>query len=320
MTIEVSLILPVFNEEQGIEQSLPIIESHLKSCTPLYEIILVDDGSSDNTWEAVQNISDQNTNIKALRFTRNFGKEGAIRAGITHASGAAVLIMDSDLQHPPALIETMYTAWKEDGYMVVEGIKSFRGKESRIHKLGALIFYHSIKALSGFNLAGSSDFKLLDRKVVNSLLAMPERLLFFRGLCTWQSYKTKQIEFEVEARVAGISGWSILKKLQLFTRGITAFSALPLQIIGILGLLFLGISTLLFLQTLWMKYMGHALSGFSTIIILLLIIGSLIMIGISILGIYVAAIYEEIKHRPTFLISESIGFKQADTPLIAAQI
>lgn len=314
MNNELSVILPLFNEGIGIGSSLPVIQEHLASCTDSYEIILVDDGSVDNTWSTVKKLAEFNPQIRALRFTRNFGKESAIRAGLSHSNGSAVLLMDADLQHPPSLIKDLYAAWKHEGYMIAEGVKVQKEswQASIFHRIGAKLFYNSIKRFSGFNLNNSSDFKLIDRVVVDSLLAMPERLFFFRGLCKWQGYSTKAIEFQVTPRAAGASGWSVIKKLQLFTKGITSLSSLPLQIIGSLGVAFMMIAIVLGLQTLWLKFSGHAVDGFTTVILVLLITGSLLMIALSLLGVYVAAIYEEVKKRPSYLISEDFtGSNQA---------
>lgn len=302
-----SIVIPVYAESSHLVDAFSRINETVASLGVPYEIVLVDDGSPDNTWKVIKHLVEQNPSIiKAARLSRNFGKESALCAGLEMAQGKAVIVMDADLQHPPELIPKMIEIWQKTGVDVVEAVKVSRGKESLTTKIGAKLFYAILNYLSGYNLNGASDFKLLDRKVVNALLKMEERNLFFRGMTAWLGFQRTQISFEVHPRIGGKSGWSILKLVKLAFTGITAFSSLPLQFITFLGCLLLGMGTILGIQTLIFKFTGRAVDGFTTVILLLLIIGSFLMISLGIIGLYLARIYEEVKGRPRYIVLETV--------------
>jgi glycosyltransferase involved in cell wall biosynthesis len=221
--------------------------------------------------------------------------------------------MDADGQHPPSLIPDMVRLWQSSGADVVEAVKQRRGRESLSSKLGAQLFYFILNKLSGFHFKGASDFKLINRKAVDAWLRMHERNVFFRGMTVWMGFTTIQIPFEVAPRSAGQSTWSVLKRLKLALVGITAFSSFPLHLVTFAGVVFLGISVLLGLQTLYLKLVGRAVSGFATVILLQLIVGSLLMISLGIIGEYLARIYEEVKGRPRYLVRESIESNQVSS-------
>jgi dolichol-phosphate mannosyltransferase len=299
----ISLVIPVYNEGQHIGESIQAIQAILVQHDIAYQFVLIDDGSRDNTWAALKQLTIELPGIKVLKLSRNFGKEAALCAGLDAADGDACVVMDADLQHPPELIPEMVRLWRDEGYDVVEGIKSSRGKESLFYKLGARVFYKTFRRLSGLDLRKASDFKLMDRKVVAAWRQLPERDTFFRGMSAWVGFNRYQLPFAVERRVAGSSKWSPIKLGKLFISAITAFSSLPLQIITFLGgLLFFG-SLILAGQALYLKYTGQALSGFTTVILLQLIIGSSLMFSLGIIGTYLARIYDEVKNRPRYIIS-----------------
>jgi glycosyltransferase involved in cell wall biosynthesis len=200
----------------------------------------------------------------------------------------------------------MVRLWQSSGADVVEAVKRRRGRESLSSKVGAQLFYFILNRLSGFHFKGASDFKLMNRKAVDAWLQMHERNVFFRGMTVWMGFTTVQIPFEVVPRSAGQSTWSVLKRLKLALVGITAFSSFPLHLVTFAGVVFLGISILLGAQTLYLKLAGRAVSGFATVILLQLIVGSLLMISLGIIGEYLARIYEEVKGRPRYLIKELI--------------
>lgn len=227
-------------------------------------------------------------------------------AGLSHAKGDACITMDADLQHPPELIPEMVSYWKE-GFEVVEAVKKDRGKETSFSRFSASLFYKIMYRLSGFNLENASDFKLLDRKVVDEIVRMPERETFFRGLAAWVGYKRKEVYFSVPERETGKSRWSKIKLFRLAITAFTSFSSLPLQFVTFMGILFLIGSVILGIQTLVMKLKGWAIGGFTTVILLLLIIGSCLMISLGMIGIYIARIYNEVKSRPRYIISEKCG-------------
>ena len=301
-----SIVIPVYREGSHLSLVLEIISQELEPLRGLYELILVDDGSPDNTWEVIRELSSDYPMLTALRLSRNFGKEYALCAGLETAKGEAIIVMDGDLQHPPSLIPKMSRIWNETNVEIVEAVKIVRGKESLVGKIGSHLFYTILKNLSGYNLSGASDYKLLDRKVVNSWLQMGERNLFFRGMTAWLGFQRVQIPFEVPERVGGKSGWSIFKLVKLAITGVTAFYSLPLHFVTFSGVVFLFFAIVIGIQTLFLKFTGQAVSGFATVIILLLIIGSLLMISLGIIGEYIAKIYEEVKRRPRYLIAEKI--------------
>ncbi len=267
------------------------------------EIIFIDDGSSDNTWNTILSVRENNPRVRGIRFSRNFGKEGAIFAGLKSCRGSCAIVIDCDLQHPPSLIPEMYRLW-EDGYEVVEAVKATRGKEGFVYKFFAKSFYKLLKSSSSINLDRASDFKLLDRKAIDALNQMPERLTFFRALSSWVGFKTAQVEFDVAPRNAGTTKWNFRKLFKFALNNITSFSNFPMQIITAAGIIFLIMSLILGVQTLVNFFTGKALGGFSTVILLILITGSFLMIGLGIIGYYISKIYEEIKFRPRYIISE----------------
>jgi dolichol-phosphate mannosyltransferase len=214
--------------------------------------------------------------------------------------------MDGDGQHPPSLLPEMVSAWRETGVDIVEAMKITRGKETFFSKLSAGLFYLIWNKLSGFELKGATDFKLLNRRAADAYLQMEEHNVFFRGMTAWLGFRRVQIPFEVAGRVGGQSGWSVLRRLGLAVTGITAFSALPLQIITFAGMLFLLFAFALSVQTLFVFLSGEAVSGFTTVILLLLVVGSALMISLGIIGEYLARIYQEVKGRPRYIVAQSI--------------
>jgi polyisoprenyl-phosphate glycosyltransferase len=300
----ISIIIPVYNEGQQIQKNLRKVHDIMCENSIYYEFIVIDDGSSDDTWKELEIVSKELPAIHLIRFSRNYGKEAALFAGIEAVDSDACIIMDSDLQHPPELIPEMVRLWKEEGYDVIEGEKSLRGKEGIANKLGASVFYGAFKKLSGYDLNRASDFKLLDSKVIDALQSMPERNTFFRGMSIWVGYKRKSIPFVVQDRKDGRSKWSIFKLSKLAIDAITSFSSLPLQMVTIIGMTFFFGALILGVQTIYMKVAGIAFSGFTTVILLLLIMGSALMISLGIIGNYIAKIFDEVKGRPRYLIRE----------------
>jgi glycosyltransferase involved in cell wall biosynthesis len=301
-----SVVMPIFREGTHLPAFLTAVRRSLEECNLPYELVLVDDGSPDDTWQVIAVQAKNFHGLRALRLSRNFGKESALCAGLEHARGNAVIILDADGQHPPSLIPDMVRLWQSSGADIVEAVKRRRGRESLSSKFGAQLFYFILNKLSGFHFKGASDFKLMNRKAVDAWREMHERNVFFRGMTVWMGFTTIQIPFEVVPRSAGRSTWSVLKRLKLALIGITAFSSFPLHLVTFAGVVFLGLSVLLGLETLYLKLVGRAVSGFATVILLELIIGSLLMISLGIIGEYLARIYEEVKGRPRYIVKESI--------------
>lgn len=297
-----SVVLPAYNEEQNIANTAAVLSELLEKEAIDYELVFISDGSGDDTYTEISKASQGNPHIKGAQFSRNFGKEAAIFAGLELASGDAVIVMDCDLQHPPEVIPLMWEKWK-NGAEIVEGIKSSRGKESLGYKLSAGLFYRIMSRLIKIDMNASSDFKLLDRKVVNVLLELPERNTFFRALTFWAGFRTESVEYEVQERKFGESKWSFWSLMKYAITNATSFSTLPLQIVTVLGVVSIIGSVILFVQTLVRYFMGMSVEGFTTVILLILIIGGFIMLSLGIIGHYLARIYEEVKGRPKYIIS-----------------
>lgn len=297
-----SIIIPAYNEQENIENTARVICGIMSENNIESEIIFVDDGSKDNTWSIIEELSRKNEVIRGLKFSRNFGKEGAIFAGLKACDGDCAVVIDCDLQHPPAIIPEMYNLW-EQGYEVVEAVKSSRGKESLIYKVLAKSFYRLMKNSSNVNLDRASDFKLMDRKVIDALNEMPERLTFFRALSSWVGFKTAQVEFEVAPRNAGTTKWNFRKLMKFALNNITSFTNFPMQIITALGVIFFIFALVMGIQTLVQFFSGNSLEGFTTAYMLILLSASFIMIGLGIIGYYMSKIYEEIKFRPRYIVS-----------------
>jgi glycosyltransferase involved in cell wall biosynthesis len=307
----VSVVVPVHCEAELIAATISEIAAALATPARPYELVIVDDGSTDRTWTAIAESTRSHPEIRALRLSRRFGKEAAIRAGLESANGDVVVVMDGDLQHPPRLIGPMLALW-EQGADVVEAVKENRGDERLFSSLRARLFYAILSALSGSDLTGATDFKLLDRRVVEAYLALPERNLFFRGVVGWLGFRKASIGFSVPPRVAGRSKWGLFALVRLAITAVTSFSATPLRLVTVLGFAFLAASFVLGAQTLYRKLTGSALDGFTTVILLVLASGSIVMIALGIIGEYLAKIYEEIKARPRYVVQERIPREGSD--------
>jgi len=301
-----SVVLPAYNEEQNIANTAQVISALLQEHEIPYELIFVSDGSKDGTYAEIEKVAAANPCVKGAQFSRNFGKEAAIFAGLELACGDAVVVMDCDLQHPPEMLPKMWEMWKA-GAEVVEGIKSRRGRESIFYRMSAGLFYKIMSKLIKMDMNASSDFKLLDRKVVNVLLELPERNTFFRALTFWAGFRTEKLEYEVQERQFGQSKWSFFSLMRYAIANATSFSTLPLQLVTVMGVCSILFSVVLAVQTLIKYLMGTAVEGFTTVILLILIVGGFIMLSLGIIGHYIARIYEEIKGRPKYIISKVTG-------------
>lgn len=301
-----SVIIPSYNEEKMIKTAAETISGILAEAAIPCELLFVDDGSKDGTWAEIEAAAAAIPCVRGIRFSRNFGKEAAMFAGLEKAAGDCCVIIDCDLQHPPEKIVEMYRLW-EQGYEVVEGIKEDRGEESGAHRFAANSFYRLISGATGMNMENASDFKLLDRKVVDTLNAMPERNVFFRALSFWVGYRKAEVRYCVRERTAGESKWSTKQLVKYAVTNIASFSSMPLHIITVLGVILLAISLLFSVITLVQKIAGVAESGFTTVIILMMFGFSFVMISIGIIAYYVGKIYEEAKGRPRYIIGEETG-------------
>lgn len=309
-TGRLTVVMPVYNEGEIIEESVRRTDEVLRGAGIVHDFVLVDDGSRDDTWIKLRRMAEQRVDVVAIRLSRNFGKEGANFAGLSHAEGDCAVLMDADMQHPPEVIPEMYAQWQQ-GYQVVEGKKRSRGKESFFNRITAKLFYDLLQSSSRIDLHGASDFRLMDRVALDALAEMPERLTFFRAMSSWVGFARTEVPFDVAERAGGESRFSKMGLLKLAMDGILAFSSAPLKLVTWCGvimlLLFLGLG----IQTLYMYLSGRAVEGFTTVLLLLLIIGGLVLLGLGVIGMYIARIYEEVKRRPRFLIGEMAGTRFA---------
>ena len=299
-----SIIIPAYNEEKCINRAYSVINSLMEKNNIECEFVFVDDGSVDDTYIKINELSMEKGNIVGLHFSRNFGKEAAISAGLTAANGDCAVVIDCDLQHPPEKIVEMYRLW-EMGYEIVEGIKKDRGDEKKMSGFAAKFFYSVFSRMAGFDMANSSDFKLLDRKVIDVLNKMPERG-FFRAISYWVGYNKTVVEFDVQGRVDGESKWSSIGLIKYALSNISSYSTAPMQTVTLLGFIMLIVSVIFGVWALIDKIVGRALEGMTTVIITTISIGSIIMISLGIIGYYIARIYEEIKGRPKYIISKTV--------------
>jgi glycosyltransferase involved in cell wall biosynthesis len=305
----VSVVIPAHNEAAVIEDAVNDIQLVLDGCNVRSELIVVDDGSRDGTFEKVLELTKRNKRLKGIRLSRNFGKEAALLAGLEAAKGDAVITIDADLQHPPTLIPEMLSKWRE-GFKVVHGVKQDRHRDNVIIRWRAAAFNYILSTLGGIDLQHSSDFKLLDRIAVDVIIQqLPEKRRFYRGLADWVGFAQTGIPFSVVTRKGGKGKWSVLALFELAATAIVSFTSAPLRVVSSLGLITLVLGMIIATEALWSWYQGKAVSGFATVIMTLLIIGSFIMISLGIIGEYIAKMYEEIKGRPSYLVSSRCGFE-----------
>ncbi|MFH1313228.1 MAG: glycosyltransferase family 2 protein [Candidatus Eisenbacteria bacterium] len=301
---KLSVVIPLYNEAAHLRSTLETICRHTTDLHCDYELILIDDGSTDDTWKEIQAYWSDNRRVRAVRLSRRFGKELALCAGLERAAGDAAIVMDGDLQHPPELIPQMVERW-EEGYDVVEAVKSKGGKPAAGTAKSSL-FYSLFRRMAGIDLTGASDYKLLGRRVLQAWARMPERNVFFRGMSVWLGFRRKRIPMAVAKSARGRSRWSTLGLVRLAVTGITSFSSLPIHIITASGVVFLAFSLVFGLYALVLWIRGSAVTGFTTVIILQLLVGSMLVTALGIIGQYVSKIYDEVKGRPRFIVADTL--------------
>lgn len=295
----------MFNEAAVLRATIEEVKKQLAQTGLSAEIICVNDGSSDGTGRTLDDLAAQDEAVVPLHLTRNFGKEAAMAAGLDHSRGRAVLILDADLQHPPSLIPQMVDKWRT-GADVVNGVKLHRGREGFVYKTMAAVFNYLMGGAlmgspAGNGFRGASDFKLLDRQVVDAIQACPERHRFFRGLVAWVGFRVVDLPFEVQERVAGETKWSVGALVRYSIKNLLAFSALPLRLIALAGFSMLTLTGLLAAWTLYRYVRGDVLEGFPTVIMLQLIFGSVLLTCLGVISLYLAEMYDELKRRPVYV-------------------
>ena len=303
---KISLIVPCYNEELNIEPFYNAIVDVFQNMPDAdFELMYVNDGSKDNTFSKIEELNKKDKRVKCVSFARNFGKEAALFAGIRNVTGDCTVVLDADLQHPPVVMIEMYKKWKE-GFEVVEGVKTDRGKEGLFHKLFTKIFYGMISKAVGMDMKNSSDYKLLDKKVVAELANLKERNTFFRALSFWVGFNKTTVYYEVADRASGSSKWSAKSLIKYAINNVICFTYTPLQIVTALGSLFILIGLGITIDAVITYIRGTAASGFPTLIIILFIGFGAIMLSLGIIGVYIAQIYDEIKGRPQYIIGKRI--------------
>lgn len=304
----VSLIVPCYNEEQALplfyEQTLRVVEQ-----LPAYdfELILVDDGSRDGTLRVAKELAARDARVRFLSFSRNFGKESAMYAGLLNASGDFVAFMDADLQDPPALLPQMLTALTEEGYDAAAARRQTRTGEGRIRSFLSRRFYSMMNRLTHMEIVqGARDFRLMTRAYVNALLALSERCRFTKGLFSWVGFRTKWISYENVERVAGETKWSMTQLFRYALEGIIAFSVAPLSFASLLGTAFCGISLLGFLFVFFRAlFCGDPVAGWPSLVCILLFASGIQLFSLGMVGQYLARVYTETKRRPLYICRES---------------
>jgi polyisoprenyl-phosphate glycosyltransferase len=309
-SVELSIVVPLYNEEANIDYLFERLRSVLDKMQTNYEIVCVNDGSKDNTLFCLIQHHQQNSAIKIVNLSRNFGKEIALTAGIDYATGAAIIPIDADLQDPPELIEELVTKWKE-GYDVVYATRRSREGETWLKRFTANAFYRSIAKISRVPIPNNTgDFRLLDRRVVEALKLIPERTRFMKGLFAWVGYKQASVMFDRKPRYKGATTWNYWKLWNFALDGIFSFSSAPLKIWSYLGLIISFIS-LLYASFLVIRTLAEGIDvpGYASLIVAILFLGGIQLITLGILGEYIGRIYDEVKGRPLYLVRESYGFE-----------
>lgn len=299
---ELSVVLPMYNEEGVAVLALAEVRqqlSHLVGTS--FEILCVDDGSVDGTLAAVMAAAADDPRVQPVVLSRNYGKEAALAAGMSCARGDAVLLMDSDLQHPPELIPELVARWRS-GYDVVNAVKTDRGREGLLYRLMAWSFNRLMGSSANASFQGASDFKLLDRQVVDALQNLPEKTRFFRGLVAWVGFRTTEVGFQVAPRAGGRTKWSTLQLIRYSLRNLISFSEFPLKLVAGVGFATLLFAVLVAIQTLYRYLTGTAFTGFTTVILLQLALGGLLLASVGVVALYLAQLYAEVKGRPTFIV------------------
>lgn len=303
---KISILVPCYNEQSCIEPFYAEIIATLKKIQNVtYELLFVDDGSIDSTYEKITALHKKDKRVKCISFSRNFGKEAALFSGLRAVTGDCVVVLDADLQHPPATIVEMYKKWQE-GFDIVEGTKTTRGKESPVHTLFSKLFYQMISKAVGMDMMNSSDFKLLDRKVIDQLASLKERNTFFRALSFWVGFKRTSVNYEVQDRVSGKSKWSFKSLFRYALNNVFCFTDAPLKLISKAGILFLLIGLIIGIDALVSHIRGVAASGYPTLIFIIFFASGCILFSLGIIGIYIAKIYDEVKSRPQYIVGKKI--------------
>lgn len=305
MKVDYSIVAPIYNEIENIPELYRRVKEVMSAMGGTWELLLVDDGSTDGSTEAIRALAMQDEHVRPILFARNFGHQIAITAGWDYARGDAVIIIDADLQDPPEVIPELIAKWKE-GYQVVYAVRTEREGETWFKKVTAAAFYRLIYRITDVKIpVDSGDFRLMDRRVVNVLKTMRERHRFPRGMSAWVGFKQIGVPYKRAARFAGVTKYPFKKMLKLALNAITGFSYFPLQLATYFGFISAGIAALAIPLVIIMRLMGsHFFEGQATTLIAVLFLGGVQLISLGVLGEYVGRIYDEAKGRPLYVLSE----------------
>ncbi|MFH0802244.1 MAG: glycosyltransferase family 2 protein [bacterium] len=312
-SVRYSVVVPVFNEEESIETTYSRLKGVMDSLGESYEILFVNDGSRDRSAGILRDFCRRDRRVKLLDFSRNFGHQIAISAGMDSASGEAVVVIDADLQDPPEVIPLMVEKWKE-GYEVVYGRRARRKGESLFKRWTASLFYRLLRAITSIEIpVDVGDFRLIDRKVCEALKSIREKNRFVRGLVSWVGFRQTSVEFVREKRLAGTTKYPLGKMIKFAVDGITSFSTKPLKIATYLGFIISGASFIYFVAILYQKlFTNTTVPGWASLMALNLFFNGVILIILGILGEYIGRIYDETKNRPLYVVREKVGFENED--------
>ena len=304
----VSIVIPAYCEDGNLQKLYDELLETLNTTASDWEIVIVDDGSTDGTWEQIGALHQRDARVKGLRLSRNFGHQYALFAGLANATGQAVITMDADLQHPPEVIPQLLEHWYE-GSKIVHTVRIDHQNLSWMKRITSRTFYRIFSYLSGVNLsAGMADFRLMDRQVVDEIIQLGEGGLFLRGLINWVGYPSSQLEFKCRERFSGKSKYNPLKMLKFGWTGVTSFSLVPLRLAIIIGV---GTSLVAFcglVYALWGKLSGQAVPGWASEVGVQSFLFGMLFILLGIIGEYIGRILEEVRRRPRYLIHERVGF------------
>ncbi|MBI6545621.1 MAG: glycosyltransferase family 2 protein [Cyanobacteria bacterium NC_groundwater_1444_Ag_S-0.65um_54_12] len=305
----ISVVIPVFNEAAILPELYRRLVATLTTSSESYELLFVNDGSTDSSLGQMVKLSERDSQVRVIDLSRNFGHQIAITAGIDHAAGQAVVIIDADLQDPPELIIRLLEQWRA-GYQVVYAVREQRRGETRFKKWTAALFYRLIRRITNVDIpVDTGDFRLLDRMVVEAFRQIREKHRFVRGLISWIGFRQTGVPYVREERYAGETKYPLRKMLKFASDGITSFSFMPLQLATYLGFI---VSVLSFLAICWVLYQflvaRHTVPGWSSLMVAVLFLGGIQLITIGLIGEYVGRIYDEVKRRPLYLVRQQLGF------------
>jgi glycosyltransferase involved in cell wall biosynthesis len=318
--MKLSVVLPVRDEAPVLPELIPRLISALDTLDEPYEVIFVDDGSRDSGWALLEAAADRDERIRAIRFSRNFGHEIAVSAGLHLATGDAVVTMDSDLQHPPELIRSLL-AKAAEGYDVVYAVRTATDSEPWVKRTAARLFYWLFGRLTALDLPPTAgDFRYMSKRAVDALLAMPERHRFTRGLTRWIGYEQTTVEYERQPRAAGVSKYTLRKLVILSWDAVVSFSSLPLRLASLLGMIFsfLGLVYLAYAIAIRL-FTNQAVAGWTSVIAVVIVLGGVQLLSLGIMGQYLGRMFDEIKGRPLYLIAEDTSKRDVHTPPIESR-